>query len=199
MPLSNSSDPAVREAVVRQDLGNVLHPIVQHKTLEPKQMVVTGGEGSTIFDADCTDYLDAIGRAVVRQYRLWPQRACRGRRGADAATVVLPAHRDELARSGPGREDQRTDGRRLPPLALAMAFLSGEDKAGILRRKQQPGAGARGNHQLAAGGIMGVCHRLLSFVVSLSRLERPKRGGRARHRPTTGRRRRSSGRAIREA
>jgi hypothetical protein len=29
-------------------------PIVQHKTLETKQMVVTGGEGSTISDADCT-------------------------------------------------------------------------------------------------------------------------------------------------
>jgi hypothetical protein len=47
MPLSNSPDPAVREAVVQRDLGNVLHPIVQHKTLETKQMVVTGGEGST--------------------------------------------------------------------------------------------------------------------------------------------------------
>ena len=60
MPLSNSPDPAVREAVVQQDLGNVLHPIVQHKTLETKQMVVTGGEGSTIFEADGTGYLDAM-------------------------------------------------------------------------------------------------------------------------------------------
>jgi adenosylmethionine-8-amino-7-oxononanoate aminotransferase len=60
MSLSNSPDPAVREAVVRQDLGNVLHPIVQHKTLETKQMVVTGGEGSTIVDADGTEYLDAM-------------------------------------------------------------------------------------------------------------------------------------------
>ena len=47
MPLSNSPDPAVREAEVQQDLGNVLHPIIQHKTLETKQMVVTGGEGSS--------------------------------------------------------------------------------------------------------------------------------------------------------
>ena len=31
MSLSNSPDPAVREAIVRQDLDNVLHPIVQHK------------------------------------------------------------------------------------------------------------------------------------------------------------------------
>ena len=34
MSLLNSPDPAVRAAVVQQDLGNVLHPIVQHKALE---------------------------------------------------------------------------------------------------------------------------------------------------------------------
>src|SRR4051794_10352348 len=60
MSLPNAPDPAVREAIVRQDLGNVLHPIVQHNTLEAKQMVVTGGEGSTIVDADGTEYLDAM-------------------------------------------------------------------------------------------------------------------------------------------
>jgi adenosylmethionine-8-amino-7-oxononanoate aminotransferase len=60
MPLSNSPDPALREAVVRQDLGNVLHPIVQHQVLETRQMVVTGGVGSTIVDADGTSYLDAM-------------------------------------------------------------------------------------------------------------------------------------------
>jgi len=60
MALSNSPDLAVREAIVRQDLGNVLHPIVQHRALETKQMVVTGGEGSTIVDADGTSYLDAM-------------------------------------------------------------------------------------------------------------------------------------------
>ncbi len=60
MSLANSPDPAVREAVVQQDLGNVLHPIVQHKVLEAKQMVVAGGEGSTIVDADGTEYLDAM-------------------------------------------------------------------------------------------------------------------------------------------
>ena len=60
MSLSNSPDPALRAAVVRQDLGNVLHPIVQHKVLEAKQMVVAGGEGSTIVDADGTEYLDAM-------------------------------------------------------------------------------------------------------------------------------------------
>ena len=60
MTLTNSPDPAVREAVVRQDLGNVLHPIVQHRALETKQLVVTGGEGSTIVDADGTEYLDGM-------------------------------------------------------------------------------------------------------------------------------------------
>ena len=60
MSLSNSPDPAIREAVVQQDLANVLHPIVQHKVLESRQMVVTGGEGSTIFDADGTAFLDAM-------------------------------------------------------------------------------------------------------------------------------------------
>lgn len=60
MPRSNAPDPARREAVVRQDLGNVLHPIVQHRALESSQMVVTGGEGSTIVDADGTSYLDAM-------------------------------------------------------------------------------------------------------------------------------------------
>ena len=60
MLLSNSPDPAVREAVVQQDLGSVLHPIVQHRALETKQMVITGGEGSTIVDADGTEYLDGM-------------------------------------------------------------------------------------------------------------------------------------------
>ncbi|HEY6432578.1 MAG TPA: aminotransferase [Acetobacteraceae bacterium] len=45
---------------MQQDLHNVLHPIVQHKALEAKQMVVTGGQGATVFDADGTSYLDAM-------------------------------------------------------------------------------------------------------------------------------------------
>src|SRR4051812_31872313 len=60
MSLTNAPDPALREAVVQQDLGNVLHPIVQHKVLESKQMVITGGQGSTIYDADGTAYLDGM-------------------------------------------------------------------------------------------------------------------------------------------
>ena len=38
----------------------MLHPIVQHKVLETKRIVVTGGAGSTIVDADGTEYLDGM-------------------------------------------------------------------------------------------------------------------------------------------
>jgi taurine-pyruvate aminotransferase len=60
MSPTNAPDPEIRAAVVRQDLQNVLHPIVQHKVLEAKQMVVTGAHGSTIYDADGTAYLDGM-------------------------------------------------------------------------------------------------------------------------------------------
>jgi taurine-pyruvate aminotransferase len=60
MSLVNSPDPEARLAVVRQDLDNVMHPIVQHKTLEKQQMVVVSGQGSTVTDADGTSYLDAM-------------------------------------------------------------------------------------------------------------------------------------------
>jgi hypothetical protein len=67
MSLTNAPDPAIREAVVQQDLKNVLHPIVQHKALEAKQIV--HHEGSTIYllvpPTSC--------RAVVRQHRLRPR------------------------------------------------------------------------------------------------------------------------------
>src|SRR5215510_15929306 len=60
MSLTNAPDPAIRQAVVKQDLDNVLHPIVQHRVLETSQVVVTTAEGSTIYDADGTGYLDAM-------------------------------------------------------------------------------------------------------------------------------------------
>jgi adenosylmethionine-8-amino-7-oxononanoate aminotransferase len=60
MSLPNVPDPAFRQAVVRRDLDNVLHPIVQHRVLETTQIVVTGAKGSTIYDADGTAYLDAM-------------------------------------------------------------------------------------------------------------------------------------------
>ncbi len=60
MTFSNTPDPAAREAIVQRDLQNVLHPIIQHKVLESKQMVVDRGQGSTVFDADGTAYLDGM-------------------------------------------------------------------------------------------------------------------------------------------
>jgi adenosylmethionine-8-amino-7-oxononanoate aminotransferase len=60
MSLTNAPDPAIRAAIVHQDLHTVLHPIVQHRALEQKQMVVAGAQGSTVIDADGTEYLDAM-------------------------------------------------------------------------------------------------------------------------------------------
>jgi adenosylmethionine-8-amino-7-oxononanoate aminotransferase len=60
MSLTNAPDPEIRKAVVKQDLENVLHPIVQHNSLEKAQMVVTGAQGSTVRDYDGTEYLDAM-------------------------------------------------------------------------------------------------------------------------------------------
>ena len=60
MSLTNTPDPEVRKAVVKQDLDSVLHPIVQHRVLEQNQIVITGAQGSTIVDHDGTTYLDAM-------------------------------------------------------------------------------------------------------------------------------------------
>jgi 4-aminobutyrate aminotransferase-like enzyme len=60
MTLANEPDSAARDAIVQRDLGNVLHPIVQHKQLERQQLVVAGAHGSTIVDANGTEYLDAM-------------------------------------------------------------------------------------------------------------------------------------------
>src|SRR5271154_4624579 len=60
MRLANEPDSTARNAIVQRDLSNVLHPIVPHKQLERQQLVVVGGEGSTIVDADGTEYLDAM-------------------------------------------------------------------------------------------------------------------------------------------
>jgi adenosylmethionine-8-amino-7-oxononanoate aminotransferase len=51
---------ADRAAVVRQDLDNVLHPVVAHRQLEADPMVIVEGHGSTVVDADGTEYLDAM-------------------------------------------------------------------------------------------------------------------------------------------
>ena len=60
MSIVNTPDPAIRAAIVKQDLENVLHPIVQHRALERAQLVIAGAEGSTIRDADGTEYLDGM-------------------------------------------------------------------------------------------------------------------------------------------
>jgi len=49
-----------RTAVVRRDLDNVLHPIVAHRQLEAEPMVIVKAHGSTVVDADGTEYLDAM-------------------------------------------------------------------------------------------------------------------------------------------
>ena len=49
-----------RTAVVRQDLDNVLHPVVAHRQLEAEPLVIVEGRGSTVVDADGTEYLDAM-------------------------------------------------------------------------------------------------------------------------------------------
>ena len=49
-----------RATVVRQDLDNVLHPVVAHRQLEAEPMVIVEGHGSTVVDADGTAYLDAM-------------------------------------------------------------------------------------------------------------------------------------------
>jgi taurine-pyruvate aminotransferase len=60
MTLANAPDPEVRERIVKQDLGTVLHPLIQHRVLEQSQLVITGAQGSTIVDHDGTTYLDAM-------------------------------------------------------------------------------------------------------------------------------------------
>jgi hypothetical protein len=83
MSLLNSPDPAVREAVVQQDLGNVLHPIVQHKVLETKQMVVTRSEGH----GNVTLGFDAEEWLILRLPRNSPTRSCGDR---DTRNVPKP-------------------------------------------------------------------------------------------------------------
>jgi adenosylmethionine-8-amino-7-oxononanoate aminotransferase len=60
MSLTNAPDLEARKAVVKQDLANVMHPIVQHRVLEQSQLVIVGGQGSTVIDADGKEYLDAM-------------------------------------------------------------------------------------------------------------------------------------------
>jgi adenosylmethionine-8-amino-7-oxononanoate aminotransferase len=49
-----------RSSVVRQDLANVIHPIVPHRQLEQQQLVIVSGKDSTVVDADGHEYLDGM-------------------------------------------------------------------------------------------------------------------------------------------
>jgi adenosylmethionine-8-amino-7-oxononanoate aminotransferase len=54
--------PAVgdRADLVRRDLDNVIHPIVPHKQLEERQLVIASAKDSTVIDADGREYLDGM-------------------------------------------------------------------------------------------------------------------------------------------
>jgi len=54
------STTADRPSVVKQDLANVIHPIVPHKQLEEHQLVIVSGKDSTVVDADGREYLDGM-------------------------------------------------------------------------------------------------------------------------------------------
>jgi adenosylmethionine-8-amino-7-oxononanoate aminotransferase len=49
-----------RTTIVRRDLDNVLHPAVAHRQLEAEPLVIVEGHGSTVVDADGTEYLDGM-------------------------------------------------------------------------------------------------------------------------------------------
>jgi adenosylmethionine-8-amino-7-oxononanoate aminotransferase len=54
------STTADRPSVVKQDLANVIHPIVPHKQLEEHQLVIVSGKDSMVVDADGREYLDGM-------------------------------------------------------------------------------------------------------------------------------------------
>jgi adenosylmethionine-8-amino-7-oxononanoate aminotransferase len=60
MSATSGAGPRNRDAVVQQDLGNVVHPIVPHSLLEQQQMVIVSAKDSTIVDANGKEYLDAM-------------------------------------------------------------------------------------------------------------------------------------------
>ena len=58
--IASETTAADRAAVVTRDLDNVLHPVVAHRQLEADPLVIVEGRGSTVIDADGTEYLDAM-------------------------------------------------------------------------------------------------------------------------------------------
>ena len=82
---------ADRAAVVHQDLQNVLHPMVPHRQLEAEPLVIMDGRGSTVVDADGTEYLDAMAG-------LWCVNVGYGRTElADIAAAQMRALREHTA------------------------------------------------------------------------------------------------------
>jgi taurine-pyruvate aminotransferase len=54
------TEPEARSTVVSKDLQHVLHPVVPHRQLEAEPMVIVEGRGSTVVEADGTEYLDGM-------------------------------------------------------------------------------------------------------------------------------------------
>src|SRR4026207_560463 len=52
--------PGNRADLVRRDLDNVIHPIVPHRQLEERQLVIASAKDSTVVDADGREYLDGM-------------------------------------------------------------------------------------------------------------------------------------------
>ena len=118
MSLTNAPDPEVRAARgASRTWTTSCTRSCSTRCWKRKQMVVTGAQGSTIFDADGTDLSRRHGRAcgastsamaAPSSPRSPPSRCSRSPTSRTPA-MNLPAA--ELA-----REDQRADGRRLPHL-----------------------------------------------------------------------------------
>jgi taurine-pyruvate aminotransferase len=60
MPNAPDRPAPDRPFVVRQDLDNVIHPIVPHRQLEQQQLVIVSAKDSTVVDADGREYLDGM-------------------------------------------------------------------------------------------------------------------------------------------
>ena len=95
--------PGNRADLVRRDLDNVIHPIVPHKQLEDRQLVIASAKDSTVVDADGREYLDGMAGLWCVNIGYGRTELRGGRVPADAEALVLPAHRDERA----GRRTRR--------------------------------------------------------------------------------------------
>ena len=52
MTLTPDLNDGNRDAIVRQDLDNVVHPVVPHKLLEEQQLVIVTAKDSTVVDVN---------------------------------------------------------------------------------------------------------------------------------------------------